>query len=94
MPNYKPCFRGHERSALVERGSTIVAEVFTDREPGDQYQNAALFAAAPKLLEALNDLLDDLQLDMKTSPASAYRMVISGQRIEQARAAIAKATGV
>jgi hypothetical protein len=48
--------RGYERSALVVRGSETVAEVFTDREPGDQYQTAALFAAAPDLLAALHTL--------------------------------------
>lgn len=51
--NYTAERRGHERSALVKRGSEAVAEVFTDIEPGDQYRTAALFAAAPAMLEAL-----------------------------------------
>ncbi len=49
--------RGHERSALVKRGHTVVAEVFTDQEPGDQYQTATLYAAAPALLAALQKLV-------------------------------------
>jgi hypothetical protein len=47
---------GHEHAALVKRGKKIIAEVFADREEGDQYQTAALFAAAPALLEALHTL--------------------------------------
>lgn len=46
--------RGHERSALVKRGSETVAEVFTDIEPGDQHRTVALFAAAPAMLDALH----------------------------------------
>lgn len=49
--------QGHERSALVKRGHTVIAEVFTDREPGDQYQTATLYAAAPALLAALQKLV-------------------------------------
>lgn len=53
MKNYSIKPRGFEQSALVMSGTEIVAEVFTDTEPGDQHQIAALFAAAPDLLEAL-----------------------------------------
>lgn len=53
--------RGHERSALVKRGHTVVAEVFTDREPGDQYQTATLYAAAPAMLAALQGLVDAVE---------------------------------
>ena len=74
--------RGLERSALVVRGRTTIAEVFTDREPGDQYQTAELIAAAPDLLAALQLLVrGDGQPD---ECARAMRA---------ARAAIAKATG-
>ncbi len=77
--------RGLERSALVKRGAEIVAEVFTDREPGDQYETAALFAAAPELLAALQRIIraaDRMPID---SPLDGI--------IDEARAAIARATG-
>jgi hypothetical protein len=53
-PKLSAVTRGYERSSLVKRGSTIVAEVFTDTDPGDQYETATLMAAAPELLAALN----------------------------------------
>ena len=53
--------KGRERSALVKRGHTVIAEVFTDREPGDQYQTATLYAAAPALLAALQGLADAVE---------------------------------
>lgn len=73
--------RGHERSAFVKRGNKIIAEVFTDREPGDQYQTADLFAAAPAMLEALQNVLDLLSREQAE--------VVGAQVI--ARAAIARA---
>ena len=53
--------------------------------------NARLIAAAPELLAALECLLGDIEQDMLTD-RGAHRMVKSGKRVEQARAAIAKAT--
>lgn len=53
MNRYYALPQGHERSALVKRGNTVIAEVFTDREPGDQHQTATLYAAAPAMLAAL-----------------------------------------
>ena len=66
---------------------------FTPGEHAAAPANARLIAAAPDLLIALRDLLDDLQMDMLTAPAGSFRMIKSGRRIEQAHAAIAKATG-
>lgn len=85
MKNYKAKTRGFERSALIVNGRGVpVAEVFTDIEPGDQYETAALLAAAPDLLAALQALLDrDLEHRLHGFP-----------EVAQARAAIAKATGV
>ena len=84
--------RGLERSALVVRGQTTIAEVFTDREPGDQYQTAALIAAAPDLLAALQSLL---AMPIKGHAlADRLQFSDSGRAIlDQARAAIARATG-
>jgi hypothetical protein len=76
--------RGLERSALVKRGAEIVAEVFTDREPGDQYETAALIAAAPELLAALRAMLAASDAGDMDSLANAS---------SDARAAIARATG-
>ena len=73
--------RGHERSALVKRANTVVAEVFTDREPGDQYQTAALYAAAPALLAALQGIMAGVAGCQKEP------------QYEAARAAIANAMG-
>jgi hypothetical protein len=75
---------GHERSALVKRGREIIAEVFTDREPGDQYQTAALFAAAPAMLEALQALSDYFGTDTDNG---------LDELLTQARATIEQATG-
>lgn len=84
--------RGLERSALVMRGSRTVAEVFTDREPGDQYETAALFAAAPALLESLRDALACIDEIPETERVRLG--LYSMQWYGQARAAIARATGI
>ena len=73
--------RGHERSALVKRGHTVVAEVFTDQEPGDQYQTATLYAAAPALLAELQGIMAGVAGCQKEP------------QYEAARAAIANAMG-
>lgn len=77
--------RGLERSALVMRGSRTVAEVFTDREPGDQYETAQLFAAAPALLAALMACVEGTEPGEDCPlPPALYNL---------ACAAIARATG-
>jgi hypothetical protein len=85
MQNLTVTVRGFERSALVKRGDNIVAEVFTDYEPGDQHRTAALIAAAPLLLAALQAIV--AQVD---APGATVRS-ITGDRIAAARAAIARA---
>jgi len=50
--------RGFERSVLVKDGSRIVAEVYTHKEAGDQYETAQLFASASKLQFWLRTILD------------------------------------
>lgn len=74
--------RGYERSALIMRGNTIVAEVFNERaEWESHYKNAALMAAAPTLLAALIEML---------KYAEGYE---DEDHVIAARAAIAAATG-
>lgn len=65
--------RGFERSALVMNGREIVAEVFSDREAADQHRNAALFASAPDLLQALRDVMAMLELEV--ADVSGARLV-------------------
>ena len=74
---------GHAQAALVRRGKKIIAEVFADREEGDQYQTAVLFAAAPALLEALQTLAD--AVDQFVPLADTWA------ELSTARAAIAEA---
>ena len=78
--------QGNERSALVKRGNTVIGEVFTDREPGDQYQTAALYAAAPAMLAALQGLADAVERYTNASPQD-------WPEIAAARAAITNAMG-
>lgn len=81
--------RGHERSAFVKRGNQIIAEVFTDREPGDQYQTADLFAAAPALLAALEGLADAVERFTNATPddwpelAAARAAIFKAQQGQQ-----------
>jgi hypothetical protein len=58
MSDLKVDLRGFERSVYVKDGSRIVAEVYTRKEPGDQYETAQLFATAPKLEFWLRSVLD------------------------------------
>lgn len=58
MGDLKVDQRGLERSVLVKDGSRIVAEVYTHKEPGDQYETAQLFASATKLQFWLQSILD------------------------------------
>lgn len=82
--------RGYERSVLVKRGTTIVAEVYTDTEPGDQYTTAALFAAAPDLLAALRAAY---VAACNWIPTEANGRAYKESAIKQIDAAINKATG-
>ena len=60
----------------------------------EQSANANLIAAAPDLLAALDELLMHHELDrMRTSPTMACHTPLSRKAIENARLAIAKATG-
>jgi hypothetical protein len=88
----------HKRGEIVARnraGSQTVAQVAMFSDPsydGDEdTANARLIAAAPELLDALEELVSDLEFDM--SAGCNPRLVKSGKRIEYARAAISKATG-
>ena len=53
MPVLTVKAQGWERPALVMDSHAIVAEVYTTTGRENQQQTAALFAAAPELLEAL-----------------------------------------
>ena len=91
MDTMKVYRRGLERSALVMRGSRTVAAVFIDRGPGDQYETAALFAAAPALLESLRDAL--ACIDEIPEKERVRLGLYSMQWYGQARAAISRAEG-
>ena len=58
MADLKVEKRGLERSVLVKDGRTVVSEVYTHKDPGDQYETAQLFASASKLQFWLQSLLD------------------------------------
>lgn len=45
--------RGYENSVLIKRGDVVVAEVFTEVEPGDQYKRGREMMFAPEMLEML-----------------------------------------
>lgn len=62
------------------------------QEEDEAKANAYLIAAAPELLEVLRDALDSLDYVERTLPGlSGYG--VRQERIQKARAAIAKATG-
>jgi hypothetical protein len=88
-----------ETNPLIFANGAYVAQVlmYSDGQTGSlrdrAHADARLIAAAPDLLLALEYLLGDLELDMKTDGPATHRLVKSGKRIEHARAAIAKATG-
>lgn len=76
---------GAGRHALV-RGEDLTIVAVRHRLEGDVHEaNACLIAAAPDLLEALEQLLDDLDALAPAKPCI--------EAIEQAQAAIAKARG-
>lgn len=83
----KHCIRPAD---VKQAGHTVgyapLAKVEGDRRVGSQAENARLIAAAPDLLEALEELLSAPQLSGEVS----FNLRL---RIEKARAAIAKATG-
>jgi hypothetical protein len=77
---------------VVWAGSLVFGERIVHRiAVCDNAANARLIAAAPELLDALEELVSDLEFDM--SAGCNPRLVKSGKRIEYARAAISKATG-
>lgn len=47
---------GLYQAARIKSGGAVIADVYTDMEAGDQWKTAALFAAAPELLDALRRL--------------------------------------
>lgn len=71
--------------------ASLIAETVSSEKVAIQRANAQLIAAAPELLEALRALSDDIEerfdmQDRSTNPGIKYC-------VEQARAAIQKATG-
>ena len=67
--------------------------VMCDADPSQQQEveaDAALIAAAPDLLEALKDIIACCRI---TGPVGNYAYIISDERREAAKAAIAKAEG-
>lgn len=57
LPIGKVELRGMENSVLIRnRRGAVIAEVFTDKEPSDQYEQAAAMAAALEMRAALADL--------------------------------------
>lgn len=85
--NYTFRTKGYENPAeVLNNKREVLATVYTDVEGGDQYDTAKLFAAAPDLLIALNELVDATLIGMPHDPvwvATAHA---------KARAAITKAT--
>lgn len=77
--------RGMENSVLIKSGRTIVAEVFTHKEPSDQYETGALFAAAPDMLAALRAA----ETFMMDQPVTLCLI----NTLATVRAALARATG-
>lgn len=89
MTKHMPGPWSFEKSGLINgRNGKLVAEAFGDDIRGDQ-PNARLIAAAPELLDSLNDFLNNplFQVGVGGNPIAVDRM------IDKARAAIAKATG-
>lgn len=79
--------RGFENSAHVMggiHGTTVVAEVFSHVEAGDQYDTVALFAAAPELVDSLECLMHSVENEIEPHG----RIV---EAIKDARSIIAKA---
>ena len=59
--------RGMERSVLIKDGVKVVAEVFTHKEPGDQYDTAQRFAASAELQGSLRAILEAKGVEMPDS---------------------------
>lgn len=86
MPVLTVKAQGWERPALVMDSHAIVAEVYTTTGRENQQQTAALFAAAPDLLAALQEAYRAFAFD-------ADGPLWADSTIAKARAAINKATG-
>jgi hypothetical protein len=88
--SYTAKVNGFEGPAKVINDRRItVADVYTDREPGDQRETAALFAAAPELLATLRAIVAEAgpQFGHDDGPGTINRIA------RAARAAIARAEG-
>ena len=85
MPVLTVKAQGWERPALVMDSHAIVAEVYTTTGRENQQQTAALFAAAPDLLKALQSLADAVKKYTATPE--------DWPELADARAAIAQAKG-
>lgn len=88
--------RGYENGARVLDGSTVVAQVYTRKEPGDQIKMATLFAASEDLLAELIDMTakyEQLLVESHITKRDAEAMkAMIPHYTASARAAIAKAT--
>jgi hypothetical protein len=71
----------------AQTGKTISLLSYFDKDEEQDKANQQLIAAAPELLEALQNLLDDIEYSQKDIPAGA----IGQRQIRAARAAIQKA---
>ncbi len=76
---------------LDATATSVVADRPSDHEANGGLANARLIAAAPDLLEALEDLLD-LPINTK-SGLTAYEFVEAKRRRDLARTAVKKAKG-
>ncbi|EPG4896162.1 hypothetical protein NM463_002268 [Citrobacter koseri] len=71
----------HARGEVVSKSEGLIAELVVN---GQEDNNGSLIAAAPDLLEALQQLLEDVY---------SNNDVVLGYRVNKARAAISKALG-
>lgn len=71
----------HARGEVVSKSEGLIAELVVN---GHEDNNGSLIAAAPDLLEALQQLLEDVY---------SNNDVVLGYRVNKARAAISKALG-
>jgi hypothetical protein len=85
--------KGMEREVQIRnKQGVVVALVYTDQKPSDQYELADLFAAAPELLAALRLMVISVTEDIAPD---GYRVLgpPTPAAVRQALAAIDKALG-